>query len=190
MLDTVHFRDPGDRTSLHVVEIRLVQTALNYLIARMRTWRKRSVRAASRYWRSGSMMCGWQTIAGKCPLRIWWTLRCNQHRCGVADGWSEAQKREIVAETLEPGSSVSIVARRYDVNANQLFLWRRELLPKPAGTECVAMLPVEVVPKEPHRSRRSDRGGCIEIEFGSGIWVRVRGHAAPEMLRQVVELLR
>jgi transposase len=104
--------------------------------------------------------------------------------------WSEAQKREIVAETLEPGSSVSIVARRYDVNANQLFLWRRELLPKPAGTECVAMLPVEVVPKEPHRSRRSDRGGCIEIEFGSGIWVRVRGHAAPEMLRQVVELLR
>jgi hypothetical protein len=32
--------------------------------------RKRSVRAASRYWRSGSMMCGWQTIAGKCPLRI------------------------------------------------------------------------------------------------------------------------
>jgi transposase len=104
--------------------------------------------------------------------------------------WSEAQKREIVAETLEPGSSVSIVARRYDVNANQLFLWRRELLPKPAGTECVAMLPVEVVPKEPHRSRRSDRGGCIEIEFGSGIRVRVRGHAAPEMLRQVVELLR
>jgi hypothetical protein len=38
MLDTVHFRDPGDRTLLHVVEIRLVQTALNYLIARMRTW--------------------------------------------------------------------------------------------------------------------------------------------------------
>jgi len=30
-------------------------------------------------------------------------------------------KRRIVAETLALGSSVSIVARRHDVNANQLF---------------------------------------------------------------------
>jgi transposase len=41
--------------------------------------------------------------------------------------WSEAAKRRIVAETLEPGSSVSIVARRHDVNANQVFKWRREI---------------------------------------------------------------
>ena len=104
--------------------------------------------------------------------------------------WSEAQKREIVAETLEPGTSVSIVARRYDVNANQLFLWRRELLPKPASAEGEAMLPVEIVAEEPPRRRRTDRGGFIEIEFGSGVRVRVRGRAAPEVLRQVVELLR
>ena len=39
--------------------------------------------------------------------------------------WSEAQKRQIVAETHEPGVSVSIVARRYNVNANQVFAWRR-----------------------------------------------------------------
>jgi transposase-like protein len=30
-------------------------------------------------------------------------------------------ERRIVAETLEPGASVSIVARRHDVNANQAF---------------------------------------------------------------------
>src|SRR5216683_7356929 len=47
--------------------------------------------------------------------------------------YSEALKRQIVAETLEPGSSVSIVARRHDVNSNQLFKWRRELLPKEPG---------------------------------------------------------
>jgi transposase len=104
--------------------------------------------------------------------------------------WSEEQKRQIVAETLEPGSSVSIVARRYDVNANQLFLWRRELLPKPAGAERALMLPVEVVTDERHRARRTERSGCIEIEFSNGIRVRVRGNAAPEVLRQVVELLR
>jgi transposase len=34
-------------------------------------------------------------------------------------------KREIVAASLTPGSSVSLVARRYDVNANQVFAWRR-----------------------------------------------------------------
>jgi transposase len=103
--------------------------------------------------------------------------------------WSQAQKRQIVAETLEPGSSVSIVARRYDVNANQLFLWRRELLPQPAVTEGEALLPVEVVVEEPPRPRRPDRAGSIEIEFSSGIRVRVRGQVAPAVLRQVVELL-
>jgi transposase-like protein len=41
--------------------------------------------------------------------------------------WSEATKRRIVAETFESGSSVSIVARRHDVNANQVFKWRREI---------------------------------------------------------------
>jgi transposase len=40
--------------------------------------------------------------------------------------WSAAEKRRIVGETFEPGASVSIVARRHDLNANMLFTWRRE----------------------------------------------------------------
>jgi transposase len=40
--------------------------------------------------------------------------------------WSDAEKQRIVAETLEPGASVSIVARRHDLNANLLFTWRRQ----------------------------------------------------------------
>jgi transposase len=46
--------------------------------------------------------------------------------------YSEALKRQMVAETQVPGASVSIVARRHDVNSNQLFRWRRQLLPKAA----------------------------------------------------------
>jgi transposase len=38
---------------------------------------------------------------------------------------SVRERREIVAETLLPGASVSRVARRHDVNANQVFHWRR-----------------------------------------------------------------
>ena len=49
--------------------------------------------------------------------------------------WSEAQKRQIVAETHEPGVSVPMVAQRYNLNANQVFRWRRLLRePECAGT--------------------------------------------------------
>ncbi len=40
--------------------------------------------------------------------------------------WSEARKRRIVAESYEAGVSVSVVARRHDVNANQVFGWWRQ----------------------------------------------------------------
>ncbi len=102
--------------------------------------------------------------------------------------YSEALKRQIVAETLEPGSSVSIVARRYDVNSNQLFKWRRELLPK-AVVESGAMVPVSIVP-DGGRLRRTDREGVIEIAFGCGARVRLRGEVCSETLRRVIELLR
>ena len=40
--------------------------------------------------------------------------------------WSEKEKLRVVAETMEPGMSVSLVARRRDVSASQLFRWRRQ----------------------------------------------------------------
>ncbi len=39
---------------------------------------------------------------------------------------SDAEKVQIVEETLVAGASVSVVARRHDVNANQVFKWRRQ----------------------------------------------------------------
>ena len=60
----------------------------------------------------------------------------------------------MVAETQVPGASVSIVARRHDVNSNQLFRWRRQLLPK--AVESDAMVPVEIAP-DGDRPRRADR---------------------------------
>jgi hypothetical protein len=47
--------------------------------------------------------------------------------------YSEALRRQIVAETLAPGVSVSIVARRHDVNSNQL-LWG--LIMSPCSRQC------------------------------------------------------
>jgi transposase len=35
------------------------------------------------------------------------------------------ERRDIVEETLVPGASVARVARQHDVNANQVFYWRK-----------------------------------------------------------------
>src|SRR5579872_5653246 len=39
--------------------------------------------------------------------------------------WSADQKRRIIAESFAPGASVAEVARRYGLNSNLLFTWRR-----------------------------------------------------------------
>jgi transposase len=103
--------------------------------------------------------------------------------------YSDALKRQIVAEALAPGASVSVVARRHDVNSNQLFRWRRQLLPKAVVEKTSAMVPVEIAP-DSDRPRRTDREGVIEIAFGCGARVRLRGEVSSETLRQVIELLR
>jgi len=54
------------------------------------------------------------------------------------------------------------------------------------------MVPVEIV-AEPERClprRRIERTGFIDIEFGCGARVCIRGEVAPKTLRQVIELLR
>src|SRR5947207_6760206 len=77
-------------------------------------------------------------------------------RVGKRRNWPEAFKRQVVAETLEPGSSVSIVARRHDLNTNQLFKGRRELRPgaPPAAADANTMLPVEIVAEPERRPAR------------------------------------
>ena len=51
------------------------------------------------------------------------------------------------------------------------------------------MVPVEIA-ADGDRPRRADRDGVIEIEFGCGARVRLRGEVSSETLRQVIELLR
>jgi len=67
------------------------------------------------------------------------------------DEMPESLKREIVAASLVRGTSVARVARRYDVNANQVFAWRRRYRGEPAEPAELCLLPVRV-------SRISRRG--------------------------------
>ncbi len=54
---------------------------------------------------------------------------------------SDDFKRQVVAEASQPGVSVAAIARRYDLNNNLLFNWKRRF-----GVD-IAFLPVEVVPE-------------------------------------------
>jgi transposase len=111
--------------------------------------------------------------------------------------WPEALKRRIVTESLAAGALVSVVARRHDVNASQVFKWRREMAVEEPPAEAasvgsIAMLPVEIVleANEAGRPERVRRSGTIEITFACGARVCVRGEVPPERLQQVIELLR
>ena len=39
--------------------------------------------------------------------------------------WSAEDKKSIVEQTYQPGMSVSLIARKYDISPSQLFMWRR-----------------------------------------------------------------
>lgn len=50
--------------------------------------------------------------------------------------WSTAEKVRLVEEAMQPGSSVSFVARRYGISPSLLFTWKRRMLE--GGREAVA----------------------------------------------------
>ena len=101
--------------------------------------------------------------------------------------WSEAEKRRIVAESYQPGVSVSVVARRNDVNANLVFTWRRRF------RERGGFVPVVV---EPDRLLSPDAGsgavpatGRIEIALADGSRVIVDREVDGTALGRVLSVL-
>ena len=102
--------------------------------------------------------------------------------------WPVALKRQIVAETLAPGASASVVARRHDVNTNQLFRWRRDWREGLLGRADVdeGLVPVALTGREACASAGT---GVIEIELAHGARVRVSGRVDAAALGQVLEIL-
>jgi transposase len=105
--------------------------------------------------------------------------------------WPEALKREIVEAALAPGASVSVVARRYDVNANQLFGWRkryREGSLAPATDAPPMIVPVTVTADQDGGVSRG-AADTIEIELAGKYRVRVGSGVDGKTLRRVLDAL-
>ena len=112
------------------------------------------------------------------------TNRRRRHRA-----WPEALKREIVAASLVPGASVSRVARRYDVNANQVFAWRRRYRDVASEPAELRLLPVTVTPDHPRGTAPARASEVIEIVLASGYRLRVGEGVQASTLRLVLDVL-
>ena len=106
--------------------------------------------------------------------------------------WPVEQKRKIVAETYLTGQSVSIVARRHDVNANQVFRWRRQF----KAADCkeiatVGFIPVDVVDRqaEPSVPVTNQASGMMTIMLPDGISIRVDRDVDDKALRRVLGVI-
>jgi transposase len=107
---------------------------------------------------------------------------------------SVLERRQIVEETLKPGASIALVARTHDVNANQVFKWRRQYkqgrleIDAPSTT----LLPVKISPTIPatpgtsQRKSRTKRSGIIDIDLGHAR-VRIEGTVDPDCVKAALE---
>ena len=124
---------------------------------------------------------------------------------------SVQERRQIVEETLAPGTSVARVARAHGVNANQVFYWRTLYRRGRLGGAAagVALLPVTIseptvsetpaataspactVKHEsgPDPARRTVTPGTIHIQLPKA-QLRIEGTADASTLRAVLEMLR
>jgi transposase len=121
--------------------------------------------------------------------------------------WSVEQKREIAAESLEPGASPITVARRHGIGSGQLYRWRRQLLEGSLGAavqpvaqfaraEVMAVGPGSGAPTDGRPepgvsapSLQSRAEGMIEIVLPSGVSVRVDTRVDSGALRRVLTAL-
>jgi transposase len=116
------------------------------------------------------------------------------------------EKLRIVEETRARGASVATVARRHNVNPNQVFAWRqlyrRGLLKPQAAKVDVKMLPVQVstptvlpteraartVPSQ-SSSEVKQASRLIEIRLSNGHSIVLHGRVDAEALSRVIDVL-
>ena len=102
----------------------------------------------------------------------------SEEKAGTAGGgqlrrrrrrWSEAQKRQIVAETHEPGISVPMVAQRYNLNANQIFRWRRLFREAERGAGGGRFVPVVVEAAPGHEAGAAAMSPQSDDDVAEGV---------------------
>jgi transposase len=106
--------------------------------------------------------------------------------------WSIDRKRQIIADTFEPGASVADVARRHGVNANLLFTWRRQqgAAKLAGGREGPQLVPVTITAETAGvPAVASEPIGRMEIVLGAGERIIVGADVDTTALARVIKAL-
>ncbi len=102
-----------------------------------------------------------------------------------------AFKRAVVIESLKPGASVSRIARQHDINANQIFAWRKAYREGKYGdADGAKLLEVTLCETLPDTSKAnagspSCSGGSIELTC-DGTTLRIDGRPDADTLRLIL----
>jgi transposase len=99
--------------------------------------------------------------------------------------WDAETKGRLVAESFEPGCSVSEVARRHDISPSLLFLWRRQAAKNAeskvrGGPAFVPMVVAGDAPVAPVVTEAC----VVEVELGD-VRIRIKGPVDRSVLREV-----
>jgi transposase len=106
--------------------------------------------------------------------------------------WGSETKARIVAESLAPGAVVAEIARRYDIRASQIQLWRRQArngLDSASAAQEPAFAPVVVTPTVGRSKPQSESAAQLEIEAGA-VRVVVRSGADIALVETVLRVLK
>lgn len=110
--------------------------------------------------------------------------------------WSVEEKLGVVRETLEPGAVTKAVAERHGISTGLLYTWRKQML----TTAMAGFMPVHVAPEtpspalaapveppaEPAQAPDAVLNGVIEVQWSSGVRVRVGNGVDVKLLRSVL----
>ena len=106
--------------------------------------------------------------------------------------WSLQDKLRIVEETMQPGMTVTEVARRHGLAPSVVFTWRRLAREGRLGDAGPTFMPVEITPVPRQTTPIASpalRTGLIEIVLGRGRRIRVDREVDAEALRRVLQVV-
>jgi transposase len=115
-------------------------------------------------------------------------------RTGRRPNFPSAFKRQVVEATLQPGASVSLIAREHDVNANLVFRWRHQYQEGAFGpvNQSATFLPVQVIEASTDASHTIPSQPVshseIVIELGKAK-LRITGAPDPQTVQLIVQQL-
>jgi transposase len=103
--------------------------------------------------------------------------------------WSLEDKARIVAESLDPATTSSAVARRYGLHVSQLFVWRQQLQRSALAAQTLGGPGFVPVLLAEDGAPPAEATGQMEIVLGPAV-VRVGTDVNGPALRRVLEAVR